>query len=382
MGKSVLYVGLDVHKMSMDVAIAEPGSTGETRYYGRIGGDLEALDRVIRKLKAKGAELRFAYEAGPCGYQVYRHLTAQGYSCLVAAPALIPRRPGDRLKNDRRDALTLARLLRAGELTPVKVPDADDEAMRDLTRAREDAISVERRAKQRTAALLLRHGRRYPGKTTWGRGHWRWLLQQVMEHPAQQIVLQEYLDAVREASARVLRLTGQIRELIPQWRRAPFVAAYQALRGVSLIVAATVVAEVGDLSRFQQPQGTHGLSGAGALGALQRRHCAPGPDHQNRQRSCPPGPGGGGLGLPLASPGHPALAPAPGGLAGEHPATRLEGTTAPVRPISPLPGPGQGQANHCHRHRPGTGGLYLGHRPGRGARNCLKETKTKSKGAV
>lgn len=254
MGKNVLYVGLDVHKMSVDVAIAEPGSAGETRYYGRIGGDLEALDKVIRKLRAQGVELRFAYEAGPCGYQIYRHLTAQGYSCLVAAPALIPRRPGDRLKNDRRDALNLARLLRAGELTAITVPDADDEAMRDLTRAREDAVSVERRAKQRTAAFLLRHGRRFPGKTPWGRGHWRWLLQQVMEHPAQQIVLQEYLDALREAGARVQRLTGQIQELLPQWRRAPFVAAYQALRGVSIIVAATVVAEVGDLTRFNNPK--------------------------------------------------------------------------------------------------------------------------------
>jgi transposase len=240
--------------MSMDVAIAEAGSVREVRYYGRIGGDLEALDRVIRKLKAQGAELRFAYEAGPCGYQVYRHLSALGYDCLVAAPSLIPRRPGDRLKNDRRDALTLARLLRAGELTRITVPDPDDEALRDLTRAREDAISVERRAKQRTAAFLLRHGRRYPGKTTWGRGHWRWLTQQVMEHPAQQIVLQEYLDAVRQASDRVQRLTGQIRELVPAWRRAPLVAASQALRGVSLIVAATVAAEVGDLGRFQNPK--------------------------------------------------------------------------------------------------------------------------------
>jgi len=254
MGKSVLYVGLDVHKMSMDVAIAEAGPGAEVRFYGQIGGDLDSLDRVTRKLRASGAQLQFAYEAGPCGYQVYRHLTAQGWPCLVAAPSLIPRRPGDRIKCDRRDALSLARLFRAGELTPVRVPDEDDEAMRDLTRAREDAICVERRAKQRTAAFLLRHGRRYPGKTTWGRGHWRWLLQQVMDHPAQQIVLQEYLDAVREATTRVQRLTGQIRELLPQWRRAPFVQAYQALRGVALIAATTVVAEVGDLSRFRNPK--------------------------------------------------------------------------------------------------------------------------------
>jgi transposase len=252
MSNNVLYVGLDVHKNSMDVAIA--ATDGEVRHYGRIDGDLKSLDKVIRKLQSKGSEFHFAYEAGPCGYQVYRHLTAKGYSCLVAAPALIPRRPGDRIKCDRRDALTLARLFRAGELTAIRVPDVDDEAMRDLTRAREDAVNVERAAKQRTAAFLLRHGRRYPGKTTWGRGYWSWLLQQVMEHPAQQIVLQEYLDAVQQASARVQRLTGQIRELMPQWHRAPFVAAYQALRGVSLIVAATVVAEVGDLNRFRNPK--------------------------------------------------------------------------------------------------------------------------------
>ena len=219
MGKSVLYVGLDVHKMSMDVAIAEAGPGAEVRFYGQIGGDLDYLDRVISCPGATGAQLRFAYEVGLLGgYVVYRHLTARGWPCLVAAPSLIPRRPGDRIKCDRLYALSLARLFRAGELTSVTVPDADDEAMRDLTRAREDAVSVERRAKQRTAALLLRHGRRYPGKTTWGRGHWRWLDQQVMEHPAQQIVLQEIRAAVRQASARVQRLTGQIQELLPQWR--------------------------------------------------------------------------------------------------------------------------------------------------------------------
>src|SRR4030042_563114 len=139
-------------------------------------------------------------------------------------------------------------------LTSVKVPDPEDEAMRDLTRAREDSKSGGLRAKQRTAAFLLRHGHRFSGRTTWGRGYWRWLLGLSLEHPAQQIVLQEYLDAVREATARVQRLTAQIRELIPQWRRAPFVRAYQALRGVSLIVAATVTAETGDLGRFANPK--------------------------------------------------------------------------------------------------------------------------------
>ena len=254
MKKSVLYVGLDVHKMSVDVAIAEAGSGAEVRYYGRIGGDLEALDKVTRKLQAQGAELRFAYEAGPCGYQVYRHLTGQGWPCLVAAPALIPRRPGDRLKNDRRDALTLARLFRAGELTPVKVPDADDEAMRDLSRARRTPSAWSAGPSSApapcccaTAAVIPA---RPPGAGATGAG----CCSKSWSTPAQQIVLQEYLDAVRQASARVQRLTEQIRELIPQWRRGPFVAAYQALRGVSLIVAATVVAEVGDLSRFNNPK--------------------------------------------------------------------------------------------------------------------------------
>jgi transposase len=252
MNNNVLYVGLDVHKNSIDVAIAEAG--GEIRHYGAIGGELKDLEKVIRKLHSKGSELHFGYEAGPCGYQVYRFLKDKGYSCLVAAPSLIPRRPGDRIKCDRRDALSLARLLRAGELTAVRVPDPDDEAMRDLVRAREDAKSVERRAKQRTAAFLLRHGHRYPGKTTWGRGYWRWLRERAMPHPAQQIVLQEYLAAVQEATARVDRLTAQIRELLPQWRWEPVIRSLQALRGVSLLVAATVVAEIGDLSRFQNPR--------------------------------------------------------------------------------------------------------------------------------
>lgn len=252
MSNNVLYVGLDVHKNSMDVAIAEAG--GEVRHYGRIGGELKDLDKVIRKLHREGSELHFAYEAGPCGYQVYRHLTAIGFPCLVAAPSLIPRRPGDRIKCDRRDAVSLARLFRAGELTRIWVLDPEDEAMRDLVRGREDSKSIERRAKQRLSAFLLRHGHRYHGRTTWSCSHWRWLADISMPHPAQQIILQEYLDTLKEATLRVERLTAQIRDMLTQWRLAPVVTAYQALRGVSFLVAVTVVAELGDLSRFTNPK--------------------------------------------------------------------------------------------------------------------------------
>lgn len=247
------FIGMDVHKNSIEIALAQKGRNGEVRNYGKIDNSLNALDKVVRKLVSKGAPLHFVYEAGPCGYEIYRHLTAKGYDCAVIAPSRIPKRSGDRIKNDRRDACTLARLDRAGELTPVYVPLAEDEAIRDLTRAREDAKTDEKKSRQRLLSFLLRSGFRYTGKSTWSKAHMFWLSGIKMQHPGQQIVLQEYIDAINECSLRVNRLTDQIRQLLPQSRMFPVVKALQALRGVSLIVAATTVAEVGDLTRFENP---------------------------------------------------------------------------------------------------------------------------------
>ena len=254
MKNSITYVGLDVHKDSIVIALADGGRGGEVREYGAIEGNISALDSVIRKLHSGGKQhLEFVYEAGPCGYEIYRHLNAKGFKCTVVAPSKIPRAKGDRVKTDRRDARKLARLHRAGELRAVYVPREEDEAMRDLTRAREDAKFAERKARQQLNAFLLRHGFRYSGKTHWSRAHLRWISGIAMGSPVQQLVLEEYVDTLRCCKERLDRLTAQLREFVSQWRMAPVVEALQALRGVSLIVAATSVAELGDLSRFDDP---------------------------------------------------------------------------------------------------------------------------------
>ena len=197
--------------------------------------------------------MHFVYEAGPCGYGIYRHLTQKGFACMVAAPSMIPKKSGDRIKNDHRDAIILARLHRAGELTAVYVPDAQDEAMRDLSRARGDAVIVAKKAKQRLKAFLLRNRVIFTGKSQWSKAYFSWLANIAMPHPAQQVALQEYIDAVHESLDRVDRLTDQIRKMVADWRLAPLVSALQAARGVSLVVAVTVLAELGDLSRFKKP---------------------------------------------------------------------------------------------------------------------------------
>ena len=251
MTKRSTFVGMDVHQHSIDLTLAEGGHDGAITHFASIGGDLESLDRAVAKLRKRCADLHFVYEAGPCGYGIYRHLRAVGLACAVVSPAQVPKRAADRVKTDRRDSRTLAVQHRAGALRPIYVPDEDDEAMRDLVRAREDAVLSRRRARQRTNSFLLRHGRSYPhGKKNWGARHRRWLAEQYFERVAQRITLEEYVGAADECDARVNRLTEQITSLLAGWRWRAVVEALQALRGVSLIVAVSVVAEVGDLTRF------------------------------------------------------------------------------------------------------------------------------------
>ena len=253
MKNNIAIVGLDTHKNSITIVTAETDDNQEVRYYGKIGGDMASLDKAIRKLQSKGATLRFVYEAGPCGYEIYRHLTKQGFECAIVAPSMTPQKSGDRIRNDHRDAEKLARLERAGELTHIYVPREDDEAMRDLTRGREDTVQAQRTARQKLGAFLLRHGYRYSGKKAWSPAHMRWLSDIKMPHPAQQVMLQEYINTVKECTERVHRLTEQIQKLLPEWRMAPVVKALQALRGVADIVAVNTVAEIGDMRCFTNP---------------------------------------------------------------------------------------------------------------------------------
>ena len=249
---SKVFVGMDVHKESIDITLAE--QDGEVGRFGTVGGDRMSLLKAVRKLSSRGRELVFVYEAGPCGFWIYREITALGHACLVVSPSLIPRRSGDHVKTDRRDSENLARLARAGELTGIHVPDMRDEAIRDLVRARDDAVITQRRARQQLKALLLRNEIRYLNKSAWTAAHLRWLGELKLAQPAQQIAFQEYVDAITVATRRIERLVQAIGNEAATWRFAPVVAALQAMRGIQFLHAVTLISELGDLTRFGSPR--------------------------------------------------------------------------------------------------------------------------------
>jgi transposase len=233
MEKPITYIGLDVHKDTIAIALAEAGKREEVREHGKIANTPAALKVLAARLAHNGHELRFCYEAGPCGYGIQRQLSAAGHGCVVVAPSLIPRKPGDRIKTDRRDAINLAKLHRAGELTAVWVPDQAHEAIRDLVRARLAAVRTLRQARQQLSGFLLRHGHHY-NRAAWTLMHRRWLAGLSFDQAVHYIVLEDCITAVEAATARRDRLEAHIEAMLPDWSLAPVVRALQALRGVAL----------------------------------------------------------------------------------------------------------------------------------------------------
>ncbi len=261
---SEAFVALDTSKLRNAVAIAEGGREGEVRFLGEIENSTAAITKLVRKLETKYKRITFCYEAGPTGYELQRQLKLLGHECIVAAPSMIPKKPGDRVKTNRRDAVSLAKLLRAGDLNAVWVPDRHHEAMRDLTRAREAAVIDLRRKRQQASAFLLRQGRWYPAsKKTWTQAHMKWLASQKFDQPERRIVLEEMILAIRQAQERIERLEQELRAAVPDWSLAKMVTALMAFRGIDLISAAVLLAELGDLSRFQTAPEVMGYLGMG-----------------------------------------------------------------------------------------------------------------------
>lgn len=249
MSERTRFVGLDVHKATIAVAVAE--AFGDPEEHGHIANDPSAVRRLMQRLGAPDLHLEVAYEAGPTGYALHRQLTAMGIACVVVAPSLIPVKPGDRIKTDQRDAVKLARLLRSGDLTPVWVPDEAHEALRDLVRARDDAKADLLRAKHRLGKFLLRRAIHPPvGVRAWSRAHDAWLGGLTFEHAADGVVLEHYGAVVREAAERVKRLEAALMACAAASPHAELLAALQAIRGIAFLSAVTIVAEAGDLRRF------------------------------------------------------------------------------------------------------------------------------------
>jgi len=361
---TTLFVGLDVHKESIAVAHAEAERIDPPHFVGSIGPRQADIDQLIRRLHGKAPRLVFAYEAGPCGYVLHRYLTGKGLDCRVVAPSLIPKRPGDKVKTDRRDAVELARLLRSGDLTPVYVPRVEDEAIRDLCRARDAARVTLKAAKLRLKSFLLRQGLHYTGRADWNAAHRRYLSKVVCPTAAQQIVFQESGRAVDEQVDRLGRLEQELREVGSQWRLTPVVEAVQALRGVQWLGALTVVAELGDLTRFASPRQL-----AAFVGLIPSEHSSGDTRRQGGitkagNGRAPAGAHRGGLGLSLRREGLPLDSGPPRSPAAAPSGHRLEGAGPALQALPPAPRPGEARQRRVHRHCPGGARLHVGHRQG------------------
>jgi len=253
---NILFIGLDTHKEQTQVAYTLDHRTAEVCDLGRIQTTKAALTKLARQLQSKypHATLHFVYEAGPCGYWIYRLLTSLGHCCFLVAPSLIPKKPGDRVKTDKRDTQNLARLLKNNDLDPIYVPEPEDEAVRDLSRARAVAIRDLNDAKHQLKSMFLRNNISYKGADNWSLKHLRWLTELALPHPCQQIVLQEMIQTISERIARLKRLDNELTHQVKIWRYYPVVKAIQAMRGVRLLVATGLISELGDLSRFDTPR--------------------------------------------------------------------------------------------------------------------------------
>jgi transposase len=253
---NILFIGLDTHKSFCEIAHIEDHYGAKPIHHGRIKTTKSAIIKLARQYQSKypTATLHFVYEAGPCGYWIYRLLTSLGHCCYVVAPSLIPKKPGDKVKTDKRDALKLAKLLKSEDLTPIYVPESEDEAIRDLSRARETAMKDLKDAKYQLKGFFLRNNITCNVKDNWTKKHLHWLTEFVLPHTSQQIVLQEMIQTITERIKRVERLVNELDHQIKSWRFYPVVKALQAMRGIRLLVAAGVIAELGDLRRFDHPR--------------------------------------------------------------------------------------------------------------------------------
>lgn len=358
--ESLTFVGLDVHKESIAVAVADAQGA---RSLGNIGNDHDALRKVLRKL-GSASSLRVCYEAGPCGYAAYRFLEQQlKISCVVVAPSLIPKKPGDRVKTDRRDALALARLFQANQLTAIWVPDAEHEALRDLVRAREDGVEDRHRARHRCIKMLLRHGIRTPHdiKKLWTLKHRQWLNTVRWSNPDQQHVFGENRQAIDEAEARIARYDQAIAAAVAKSPHAKLIAALQAMRGVQLVTAATIVAEVGDITRFESPRQLMAYAGMvpseRSSGGRTRRGALTKAGNAHVRR------------VLIQSAWHSRHVPAlplelrkrqvDGPFAGLRPGLESPAAASPTLP--PLERSRQGEATGRHGRRTRVAGLHLGH---------------------